>query len=87
MIGTEDSHAREAILGLLSARANEATICPSEAARALAKAQVGASDEWRGFMPEVHAAVDALLAEGHVQLSWKGQPLAIRTGPYRIRSR
>ena len=36
-------------------------------------------------MPIVHAAVDRLVAEGVVRLSWKGEPLDARAGPYRIR--
>ena len=35
-------------------------------------------------MPAVHHAVDTLVAEGLVRLSWKGKPLTTRTGPYRI---
>lgn len=35
-------------------------------------------------MPVVHLAVDQLLAEGRVTLSWKGKPLHGRAGPYRI---
>lgn len=72
--------ARDAVLALLARRAPGATICPSEVARALAD-----GDDWRGAMPAVHDAVDTLLAEGRVALSWKGRPLATRAGPYRIR--
>lgn len=68
---------RATILALLADRAPGATVCPSEAARALAA-------DWRGAMPAVHAAIDELVAEGSVRLSWKGQSLAARTGPYRI---
>jgi hypothetical protein len=35
-------------------------------------------------MPIVHAAVDEMVSEGLVRLSWKGKPLALRAGPYRI---
>ena len=72
--------AREATLALLAARADDATVCPSEVARAVA----GEDGAWREAMPQVHAAVDALVNEGAVRLSWKGQPLAMRAGPYRI---
>ncbi|QNE32972.1 DUF3253 domain-containing protein [Sphingomonas sp. NBWT7] len=68
---------RAATLALLASRAAGATICPSEVARAIAP-------DWRGAMPAVHAAVDALLRDGLVQLSWKGRPLPTRSGPYRI---
>ena len=79
------SNARDLTLKLLAARAPEATLCPSEVARAVvtsfgAKAAV----DWRSAMPKVHAAVDGLLAEGRVRLSWKGERLETRKGPYRI---
>ena len=79
-------NARDATLALLDVRAPKATVCPSEVARALiaaAGAQTGALD-WRNAMPAVHAAIDGLLAEGQVRLSWKGKTLATRAGPYRI---
>lgn len=77
---------RDVIIALLSARNAEATVCPSEAARRLAIAQPSPAD-WRSLMPDVHAAVDRMVAEGEIRLSWKGQPLALRTGPYRIHSK
>jgi hypothetical protein len=69
---------REVILGLLARRAAGATICPSEVARMLSP------KDWRGAMSSVHAAIDGLVRDGSVRLSWKGQPLATRSGPYRI---
>ncbi len=74
--------ARTRTVALLDARSADATICPSEVARALAADD--APDGWRDMMPDVHMAVDALLTEGRVRLSWKGKPLAARDGPYRI---
>ncbi len=74
---------RDAILGLLAERAAGDTICPSEAARRL---QPDAG-EWRGAMPRIHQAVDDLLLEGLVTLSWKGRALSRRAGPYRIARR
>ena len=74
---------RTAVLALLDKRAAVQTVCPSEVARSLEDA--GSSTSWRGFMPAVHEAVDELVAEGVVQLSWKGKPLDKRAGPYRIR--
>jgi hypothetical protein len=35
-------------------------------------------------MPAVHAAIDRLVADGLVRLSWKGEPMPVRDGPYRI---
>ena len=72
--------AREATMALLAARAEDATVCPSEVARALTVA----TGDWRDAMPEVHAAVDQMVGDGLVRLSWKGHPLATRAGPYRI---
>lgn len=66
-------------LAILESRLPGATVCPSEVARAIA-----AGSAWRDAMPEVHAAVDHLLEQGVVQISWKRQPLAVRAGPYRI---
>ncbi len=68
---------RAATLTLLARREPDATICPSEVARMIAI-------DWRDAMPAVHAAIDELLRDGLVRLSWKGRPLATRSGPYRI---
>ena len=76
----DSTDAYDATLALLATRAPAATICPSEVARVLGAAQ----GDWRGMMPAVHAAVDRLVIDGRVRLSWKGQPLAARAGPYRI---
>lgn len=70
-------------LELLRQRADGATLCPSEVARAAAAAS--GSEDWRAEMDAVHAAVDGLVAAGVVGLSWKGAPLSRRAGPYRIR--
>lgn len=77
--------AREVTLALLAARAPEATVCPSEVARAMTAGRETGAERWRDAMPVVHAAVDRLLAEGVVRLSWRGKPLTTREGPYRIR--
>lgn len=72
--------AEAAIRTLLAARAAGATICPSEAARLIA----GDERDWRGAMGEVHEAVDAMVRDGAIALCWKGKPLEVRGGPYRI---
>ncbi|NJC05399.1 hypothetical protein GGQ97_001192 [Sphingomonas kaistensis] len=72
--------ARQTTLALLASRLPGKTICPSEVARALAPMA-----DWREAMPAVHSAVDRLLEEGRIQLSWKGLQLRSRAGPYRIR--
>lgn len=74
---------QRAVLAHLAARAPDATICPSEVARALVGPHSSPRD-WREAMPWVHAAVDKLQAEGAVRLLWKGRLLAARSGPYRI---
>ena len=80
------SRARDTTLALLGCRAVGATICPSEVARALATKCYADTTviDWRAFMPIIHASVDALVAEGLVRLSWKGNALEARAGPYRI---
>ncbi|MET1111425.1 MAG: DUF3253 domain-containing protein [Allosphingosinicella sp.] len=80
--GITSGDARAATLALLSHRAPGATICPSEVAREIAAA-AGQAD-WRAAMPTVHEAVDSMVAEGRVRLSWKGEAMAAREGPYRI---
>lgn len=72
--------AAQAIRDVMASRGPGKTLCPSEAARALA----GADGDWRARMDEVHAATDALLAEHAVLLSWQGKRLQERDGPYRI---
>lgn len=79
-IGPDETDPRSAALALLARRSAGSTICPSEVARAIAS---GGAD-WRDSMPAVHAAVDALVAEGLVRLSWKGETMPVREGPYRI---
>ena len=74
--------AGEAILAQLARRGPGKTICPSEAARVLA----GPDGDWRARMTEVHHAVDGLIAASRIALSWKGEALGKRDGPYRIAS-
>ncbi len=82
MTGSGVEKASAMIVSLLAKRAADATLCPSEVARAMALENH--SGEWRTAMPLVHEAVDGLLHTGAVRLSWKGKPLETRTGPYRI---
>ena len=70
---------RSAIQALLDERKRGASICPSEAARILARD----GEDWRKLMPIVHAAVE-MIGEAIVTISWKGQGLRTREGPYRI---
>ena len=66
------------ILEMLGRRADGATLCPSEVARFVAP------DDWRVKMSAVHAATDKLVSRGEISLSWKGEPMPRRIGPYRI---
>lgn len=72
--------AEDRLSALLHGRGSGKTLCPSEVARDLA----GPGGDWRLSMGAVHEAVDALLSEGRITLSWKGKPLPRRDGPYRI---
>ena len=78
------ARARELTLAMLNARSAAATICPSQVARSLA-AEAGEETAWRGNMGSVHTAVDGLVCENRIGLSWKGVPMPARNGPYRIR--
>ena len=65
---------------MLGRRCADATICPSEAARAIG------GDAWRNTMPVVHAAVRALAHEGVVEVRQRGEvrdPVTV-VGAYRI---
>ena len=77
---TQTIEARTVVQSLLKERASGATVCAGEAARALACDD----GDWRTLMPTVHAAVDAMIAEGAIRLSWKGHALRERQGPYLI---
>ena len=78
------SGAREAILALLAARRADATICPSEAARALAGDDPA---DWRPLMPAVREAAAELADEGRVAVTQRGRPVDVRSarGPVRVR--
>jgi hypothetical protein len=73
------------ILELLYKRAAGRTICPSEVARSLA-----ASDEraaWEPWMQPVREAAAALVSEGRIVVTQRGQVVDLRTakGPVRFR--
>jgi hypothetical protein len=71
------------ILALLAARAREATICPSDAARAVG------GDDWRDLMEPARAAARRLVAAGEVEITQGGAVVDPSTarGPIRIRRR
>ena len=75
---------REAILALLAERRPGASICPSEAARALAGDDPA---DWRPRMAAVREAAAALADEGLVEVTQRGHLVDGRTarGPVRMR--
>ncbi|GAA4673818.1 DUF3253 domain-containing protein [Nocardioides nanhaiensis] len=79
-----DRDLEAAVLRLLEGRARSATICPSEAARA-----VGGDDEddWRPLMEPARSAARRLVAAGEVEIVQKGQVVDPSTakGPIRVR--
>jgi hypothetical protein len=71
----------EAIFVLLDARARDATICPSEVARAIAP------DRWRPLMPAIRDAARQLARAGRLELRQRGAmvaPDADIKGPIRL---
>jgi Protein of unknown function (DUF3253) len=66
---------------LLDRRRAGATICPSEAARAVEP------DGWRELMPAARAAAGRLAARGDVEVTQRGEVVDVATarGPVRIR--
>lgn len=81
-VNTTDRGLERAILELLSSRAPEGTICPSEAARAAAT-----DDSWRGLMEPARRAARRLAHSGRVQILQKGKVVGPGNfrGPIRIR--
>lgn len=80
--GEVDGAALEsAILELLAQRAAGATICPSDAARAVG------DDDWRDLMEPARAAARRLVAAGTVTITQGGEPVDPNDfrGPIRIR--
>ncbi|QUL37905.1 DUF3253 domain-containing protein [Erythrobacter sp. JK5] len=77
------SRAEQAISQLLDDRGAGKTVCPSEAARLICPPR----GDWRHCMSEVHEAVDSMVVAGQISLSWQGQPVERRRGPYRIARR
>jgi hypothetical protein len=79
-----DRALEESIRSLLSGRAVGATICPSEAARAVA----GDDDEaWRDLMEPARRAARRLVAAGEVEITQGGVVVDPSTakGPIRVR--
>ncbi len=75
-----------AILGLLALRAAGTTICPSEAARAVASEYGG---DWRALMTATRLAAQRLAAAGRIDVTQRGRRIdpARARGPIRLRLR
>jgi len=81
--GPRDRALEDSIRSLLGARAVDATICPSEAARA-----VGGEEGWRDLMEPARAAARRLVVAGEVVVTQRGAVVDASTakGPIRIRA-
>ncbi|MEU8679584.1 DUF3253 domain-containing protein [Streptomyces sp. NPDC048560] len=79
-----DRRLERAILELLERRDPKATICPSDAARAVYE---GEGDGWRALMEPARRAATRMVEAGEVEITQSGSPVEpskVR-GPIRIR--
>ncbi len=81
-----DRRLESAITDLLARRATSATICPSDAARAVGGDD---SDAWRELMEPARRAARRLVERGEVEITQGGRVVdpSTATGPIRIRRR
>ena len=79
--GADGEALEQAILELLAKRSTTATICPSEAAKAVDP------DRWRDLMEDARRAARRLVHAGKVEITQKGRVVDPGTfrGPIRIR--
>ncbi|MGF0313544.1 DUF3253 domain-containing protein [Rhodococcus sp. IEGM1428] len=80
-MSTTDKELEGKIRTLLDARSRDATICPSDVARALS------DDGWRELMEPVRRAARRMVDAGEVEITQKGSVVDPSTakGPIRIR--
>lgn len=80
-VNATDAALEAAILELLAARAGGATICPSEAARAVG------GDDWKPLMEPARRAARRLVAAGSLEITQGGRVVDPSTarGPIRLR--
>lgn len=79
-----DASLEQSIRALLAQRAGGASICPSEAARAVAP------EAWRPLMERTRRAARRLVAAGEVEVLQRGRVVrdpSTTSGPIRIRRR
>jgi hypothetical protein len=81
-----DTALEHAILDLLDQRARGATICPSDAAKAVAGV---ADDAWRPLMERSRNAARRLVAAGWIDITQRGSVVdpSNAKGPIRLRKR
>ncbi|WP_298746668.1 DUF2256 and DUF3253 domain-containing protein [uncultured Serinicoccus sp.] len=84
-VGEVDRALEDAIVVLLDRRARDATICPSEAARQVARDR--GLEEWRELMKPARRAARRLVADGEVEIVQQGRVVDPSTarGPIRVR--
>lgn len=82
-VPNDPAEARQAIVELLARRSPGKTICPSDAARALA-----GDDRFRQVMPLVRDAARELVAAERIEVTQGGERVDIDAarGPVRLRS-
>jgi hypothetical protein len=82
-IPAEQARLRAAILKLLEHRGPGKTICPSDAARAVA------AQDFRPLMDTARAAAAELVADGEIEVTQRGEvvDIAQARGPIRLRRR
>ncbi|MGO4785774.1 DUF3253 domain-containing protein [Cryobacterium sp. W22_MBD10_FK3] len=80
-VNKTDLRLEETILTLLDARAQDATICPSDAARAIG------GEAWRDLMEPARRAARRMVARGELQITQGGSVVDPSTtkGPIRLR--
>ena len=80
-VNATDRRLEETIVTLLEARAQDATICPSDAARAIG------GEEWRDLMEPARRAARRMVARGELQITQGGSVVDPSTakGPIRLR--
>ena len=80
-VNATDLRLEETIATLLAARAKDATICPSDAARAVGE------EEWRELMEPARRAARRMVARGELQITQGGVIVdpSMAKGPIRLR--